>query len=216
MWYIIAIEIYLLYNPKETAMKKLLLIAVALLALSTPSFSAVTTSDGAITIDLYEDTQSGIENMWVLDLTFNPIPKLVGEGIETFSFDFTTDNQTIYYDNQYNVLDTDYYNISSSIISVPEGMIGYAPFLKIYTGENDLVTLGGTTYLFSALPRQEGELIIGNYNLSLSWKRGNSPSYETQTIQLTGPVGFAPVPEPLSMALFAFGAFFLKFITKRK
>ncbi|MDX9703004.1 MAG: hypothetical protein RBU23_08170 [Candidatus Auribacterota bacterium] len=54
-------------------MKRVLLIAVALFLFSTPSFSAVSTSDGVITLDFYEDTQSGIENLWIIDFSFNDI-----------------------------------------------------------------------------------------------------------------------------------------------
>lgn len=40
-----------------------------------PAYSAVTTSDGAITFDFYEDTQSGIENRWVFEFSYDYLGK---------------------------------------------------------------------------------------------------------------------------------------------
>ena len=54
-------------------------------------------------------------------------------------------------------------------------------------------------------PNVEYEPIIDNFNIIANG----------ENLQLTGPVGFSVVPEPMSVLLFAFGAFMLKLI-KRK
>lgn len=183
-------------------MKRLVLLACALFLFSSPSYSAVTTSDGAITLDLYEDTQSGIENRWILDFSVNDLGSPHPDYFADLSFSFQLSNGALLYENIYNDLDTIYYNISGDIISTP----------YIRTDIDDLPTPAGTEYIFYGMPREEGDAIIGNFTVNLYYTK-NIGSEVHEQLTLTGPIGFAPVPEPISMALFTFGAFLLKFIT---
>ncbi len=184
-------------------MKRVLLIAVALLALSTPSFSAVTTSDGLITLDFYEDTQLGVDNLWVLDFTVNDIDGL--GGVETLGFYFIFYNQAMNLNNQYNN-DTEYYEfgyyVSNSLILWPRVMTG------------DLATPTGESFDFYATPTEEGQPVLGDFWVKMHYSDNLGNEY-MKVLQLTGPVDFAPVPEPVSISLFLFGAFILKFLTKK-
>jgi len=190
-------------------MKKLFLISAIIFLFATQGYSSVTTIDGAITLDFYEDTQFG-NNRWILDMKVNDY---AGSGGGSVNFDLNIFNNGMFFDNQYNVLDTDYYKIASSTVLGPDGILYPTLALHIYTDSTDLPTPEGTMFRFYALPTQEGEPIIGTFNLLLGW--GSSHNPETQNFQLTGPIGFA-VPEPAGMCLFALGAFFLKFLIKRK
>ena len=167
---------------------------------------SATTSDGAITLNFYEDTQSGIENRWILDMTLNDFDG--PGGVEEVAFNLWIWTNRMSYENNYNP-SSDYYVIGGYFPNPGSGY--YIP--AIATDSGSLYTPVGTNYLFYALPNEdylpEGTdfvPIIGNFDIDVNGER----------IQFTGPVGFAPVPEPMSMVLFAFGAFLLKFITKRK
>ncbi len=116
-------------------MKKLLLIAVALLTLCTPSFSAVTTSYGSIILDLYEDTELGVNNLWVLEMTTN------------VELNFHLEYLNVYmdFDNAYNTLNTQYYSIGHNYTT----SIPFVEYPVIRT--NDPVP-ADTTFLFYLLP----------------------------------------------------------------
>ena len=61
---------------------------------------SATTSDGVITLDFYEDTQSGIENRWILDFTVNDIDG--PGGLEEIEFNLTFLNTAMDFNNLYN------------------------------------------------------------------------------------------------------------------
>jgi len=191
-------------------MKKFILSVLFILTMFIAGYAeSATTSDGAITLDYYEDTQSGIENRWILDMTINDFDG--PGGVEEMAFGLMFWNTFIDFDNQYNS-NTDYY-IFASYSTVPGPGHPAIMFPTIGTDMGQLYTPVGTNYLFYSLPDEDSlpenttyEFIIGEFSVDVNGER----------IQFTGPVGFAPVPEPMSMVLFAFGAFLLKFITKRK
>ena len=184
-------------------MKKIILSVLFILTMFIADYAkSATTSDGAITLNFYEDTQSSIESRWILDFTVNGLGSLHIGNFEELTFSFQIYNGAMLYENVYNDIDTDYYNISGDIISTP----------YIRTDFDDLPTLAGTEYTFYAMPREEGEPVIGNFTVNLYYTK-NIGSQMHEQLTLTGPVGFSAVPEPMSMLLFVFGAFFLRFIT---
>jgi len=174
------------------------------------SYSSVTTFDGAITLDLYEDTQSG-DGRWILDFTVNGT---IEPSPDSVYFSLKSTNMSINFYNQYNNLDSNYFGITEYSL-VDENGLPMVFQQYIYTDSTDLPTPEGTMFRFYALPSQQGEPIIGTFNLLLGWGSSHN-NLASQNIQLTGPIGFAAVPEPAGMCLFALGAFFLKFLIKRK
>ena len=184
--------------------KVLLLSLIFMFMFSSQVFSSVTTSSGSLTLDFYEDTQSGIENRWILDVTINDYDGLGGAGAAYFDLLFR--NTHMDFDNQYNS-DTDYY-----VFGHQDGARGIEiPFIGLDPPHTIPVPVG-TNFLFYALPdgmnfqpNVEYEPIIGNFEI-----RANG-----EALLFSGPVGFSAVPEPMSMVLFVFGAFLLKFVTKR-
>lgn len=190
-------------------MKKLLFSVLLAGCFCIPAYSAVTTSSGSLTIDFYEDTLSGIANRWILDMTVNDIDG--PGGIEELGFEIIMWNTSISFNNQYNS-NTDYY-IFGSYATMPGPGNPSIMYPSVVTDSGQLLTPVGTNYLFYVTPNEDYfpqgtqyEPIIGNFYI-----RSNG-----EDLQVNGPVGFAPVPEPISVALFAFGAFLLKFTTKRK
>jgi len=170
------------------------------------SYSAVTTIDGVITLDFYEDTESGISNRWILEFTMNNInPDIFGGW-----FDMTFWDNTISFENEYNEA-SPYFTVSKyfptsnfeeyvqNIDSVGKPMIPVGTSFPIY---------GVPNKLFYQTEGIELTPIIGTIDITLN---GDS-------LQLTGPIGFTvtPIPEPVGMSLFAFGAFLLRFLLKRK
>jgi len=198
------------FTSKGATMKKILLfLLISTILFSSHAFSAVTTSDGAITLDFYEDTQSGIDNRWILDFNANDFDG--PGGVEEIAFELILWNTAINFDSQYNP-NTDYY-IFGSYATMPGPGNPSIMFPAIATDSGQLATPVETNYLFYATPDEDSypqgtqyEPIIGNFYI-----RTNG-----EDLRLTGPVGFSAVPEPMTTALFAFGAFLLKFITKRK
>ncbi|MEW6534906.1 MAG: hypothetical protein AB1454_04695 [Candidatus Auribacterota bacterium] len=93
-------------------MRKIVFFLVVLVLFCTPVYSSVTTADGLITLDYYEDTQSGIENRWVLDFSVNDI----GGGVESILFNLRFYNSAVDFLNKYNQ-DTEYYTISHYVES---------------------------------------------------------------------------------------------------
>ena len=169
-----------------------------LLHTTIPSYSAVTTTDGLVTLDFYEDTQSGIDNRWVLDFTMNDIsPDILGGWFELRFWD-----NAISFENEYNESSpyfyvskffptADFEDYVQDISSFGKPMIPVGTNFPIYGLPNEL---------FYQTEGVELRPIIGTIDIVLNG----------ENMQLTGPVGFAPVPEPISILLFAFGAFFLK------
>ncbi|MDX9702081.1 MAG: hypothetical protein RBU23_03450 [Candidatus Auribacterota bacterium] len=188
-------------------MKRALLIAVALFLFAHPSFSAVTTTDGLITLDFYEDTQLGVDNLWILDFTVNDIDG--AGGVEEISFELTFLNTVMDFNNQYNT-DTDYYVTGySSSGTIPLLLLPY-----IATPQNATLTPVTESFTFFSTPLVEGTPIIDEFYIKLSYGDNLGNNYH-ENIQLTGPVGFVPVPEPVGISLFLFGAFLLKYLTKK-
>ena len=96
-----------MFTAKAVTMKKLFLLSfIFTILLSTQVFSAVTTSDGVIKLDFYADSQSGIENRWILDMTINDVDGT--GGLEEINFGLTFLNLSMDFDNQYNSY-TEYY-----------------------------------------------------------------------------------------------------------
>ncbi|MDX9702418.1 MAG: hypothetical protein RBU23_05155 [Candidatus Auribacterota bacterium] len=190
-------------------MKRALLIAVALFLFAHFAFCAVTTSDGVITLDFYEDTQSGIENRWILDFKVND---LGNSDFEELNVNMYIWNLAMTYDNPFNVLQTDYYEIGTATQSVPPANFITIPLIMLETEAPD-----HSEFTFYATPEDGivGYPILGNFSIHLYYSDGAGNFYQDYLI-LNGPMGFAPVPEPMTTALFVFGAFFLQFITKRK
>ena len=187
-------------------MKKLLLIAIALLTFCTPSFSAVTTTDGLITLDFHEDTTQGVDNLWVLDFSVNDIDG--PGGIEDIRFWLIFYNQSMDLNNEYNISNTDYYSIgyyaSNSMFLWPD----------IALDTSNLSTPVMTDYFFYSTPLDEGEPILGDFWIRMSYSDNLGNQYN-EDVQLSGPVDFVAVPEPVSIALFSFGIFILKFFIKQ-
>ena len=184
-------------------MKRALLIAIALFLFAYPCFCAVSTSDGAITLDFYEDTQLGVDNLWILDFTVNDIDG-VG-GVETLGFDLIFFNEVMDLNNQYN-LHTEYYIIGYLAGSHAESW----PLIST----NILTTPVEETFKFYALPTNGGEPVLGEFWVKLDYS-DNLGNQSAEFLPLTGPVDFAPVPEPVGISLFLFGAFLLKYLTRK-
>jgi len=164
---------------------------------------SATTSDGVITLDFYEDTLSGIENRWILDFTVNDIEG----GVESLGFRMDMMNLVLNYDNEYNVFPTDYYDLMY-ISQSPSAM-----YQRIST--NSSLTAVGSNYFFYAVSIEEGEPVVDEFLINLAYMT-NLGMEKHESISLTGPIAFNAVPEPITMILFAFGAFLLKFISKKK
>ena len=243
-------------------MKNIVIILGLLCVVSCPVQSAVTTSDGAITIDFYEDMD--VPNRWVLDFKVNQLDASSPDYFESLSFLVTASNwRTMYFDHEENA-DTDYYNIwtvnyglvpspippeihdpsgdppsagdtdggsdsgdttSASIFDLIR-IIHESPYYDpnpyyrehIYTEDYNSPTPAGAEFFFYANPREDGELLVDEFNITVKWWSSDEDEYtgNKETLTLTGPVGFAvPVPEPMSTALFAFGALVMGIIAKR-
>ncbi|MEW6535486.1 MAG: hypothetical protein AB1454_07670 [Candidatus Auribacterota bacterium] len=183
-------------------MKKIV-IAVVLFFLCAPVYSSVTTADGLITLDYYEDTQSGIENRWILDFSVNDI----GGGVESIGFDLLLYNQEVDFLNPYNQ-NTDYYIIGYYTEST-------MPLVLLPTIPSGLYSLPvpiNTDFTFYTTNQFLGEPLINDFYIYLSYVN-NLGVEKGEGFYLTGPVG-ATVPEPMGMLLFAFGAFLIKFLIK--
>ena len=60
-------------------MKKLFLLTIILVSFSNLAFAALTTADGVLTLDFFEENQSNIDNLWIMQFTFNDInPYILG------------------------------------------------------------------------------------------------------------------------------------------
>ncbi len=169
------------------------------------SYSAVTTSDGVITLDFYEDTT--FNGRWIFDIILNDV-----EGVESVYFNMELHNTAVTYANEYNQ------EITTLLIgAIPAGS-STNPFVIPYidsmynTAVNTEYSLYGMpAYLLFPLSEPYGTPIIDEFDVVLSYAYSTTPDdRNTETLTLTGPVGFAPVPEPMSMVLFVFGALFLK------
>ncbi len=191
-------------------MKRALLIAVALFLFAHPSFPAVTTSDGLITLDFYEDTAFG-NGRWIFDIILNDV-----EGVDLVYFNMEVHNTAMTYDNEYNDGITDLF-LRTIGAGTPDNAY-HIPYIdSLYP------TAVGTEYSLYGMPADllmplsvpYGTPIIDEFDVLISYATAIDQS-KTETLTLTGPVYFSPVPEPVSMALFAFGAFFLHRIIKSK
>jgi len=187
-------------------MKKIFFVSLMLLIFSSIGYSAVTTIDGVITLDFYEDTQFG-NNRWILDFTVNDVG---GDGSGAIAFSLRVWNYHLSYNNEYNS-PSEYY-----IIGEYHPMPGYDISIPVIgTDMGQLLTPIGTKYLFYAIPNEnyypsdiDYVPTLGVFDIDINGER----------VHLTGPVGFsvAPVPEPSVMFLLVFGIFILKFIQKAK
>ena len=190
--------------------KYFILLAVFFICFLSPFvYCAVTTSDGAITLDFYEDTQSGIDNRWILDFTVNDIDG--PGGLEEIYFNLEFLSVSMDYDNQYNQQSTDFYRIGHNF----SGTIPIIEYPTIDSPMGSPIPVG-TNLKFYAMPDidffpdyDDCYLpVMGTYYIRTTTSTNN------ETLYLFGPIGFDPVPEPMSMALFAFGVFFLKYLKK--
>ncbi|MEW6535485.1 MAG: hypothetical protein AB1454_07665 [Candidatus Auribacterota bacterium] len=183
-------------------MKKIV-IAVVLFFLCAPVYSSVTTADGLITLDYYEDTQSGIENRWILDFSVNDI----GQGIDSVRFDLKLYNTQIDFVNAYNP-SSSYYVIGYYEVSTMP--VVYIP--SIGTDTYQLATPINTDFSLYSLTNFSGDALIGSFFVSLGYT-DNMGVKKGENFYLQGPIGPA-VPEPIGMVLFALGAFLMKFLMK--
>jgi len=196
------------FTSKGATMKKILfLLIIPAFLFSCSVFASVTTSDGSITLDLYEDTELGVNNLWVLEMTINEV-----DAIESLSFHLDYLNVYMDIDNEYNVLNTQYYSIGhNSTVSLP--MVEY-PVIRT----NDPIPVG-TTFVFYLLP---DTYYLPDYNDTYEPVIDYIPiriniGSDSEMLGLLGPNYFvASVPEPISMGLFVFGAIFLKSFIKKK
>ncbi|MEW6534905.1 MAG: hypothetical protein AB1454_04690 [Candidatus Auribacterota bacterium] len=180
-------------------MKKIL---VFLVLFCTPVYSSVTTADGLITLDYYEDTQSGIENRWILDFFVNDI----GQGINSIKFELTFYNEEVDFSNIYNVQNTQYYSIGY-YADIPNGI-----FPRIASDEQKSWVPVNTDFAFYTTDQFFGDPLIADFQIVLV-HYDNFGNRNDDHFVLQGPVGPA-VPEPMGMLLFAFGAFLIKFLMK--
>ncbi|MEW6535487.1 MAG: hypothetical protein AB1454_07675 [Candidatus Auribacterota bacterium] len=181
-------------------MKKIV-IAVVLFFFCAPVYSSVTTADGLITLDYYEDTQSGIENRWILDFSVND----VGQGIDSIKFRLVFYNEAVDFLNPYNQ-ETEYYSIGY-YSDLPNGI-----FPRITSTSQKSWIPVATDFTFYTTDQFLGESLIGNFFVSLGYT-DNMGIEKGENFYLQGPIGPA-VPEPVGMLLFAFGAFLMKFLMK--
>lgn len=209
-------------------MKKIFLISAIIFLFASQGYSSVTTIDGAITLDFYEDTQFG-NNRWILDMTINDYDG--PGGFEATNFHLTFANLAMNFDNPYNQNSIYYsFGLAGNIpddyfppeISTPPDGVSPVPHNFVLfssvgtTFWNPVLVPVDTQFLFYATPDENNFPssnyipIIGDFYVRLSH------SDNTEYLMLTGPIGFATVPEPAGMCLFALGAFFLKFLIKRK
>ncbi|MEW6535185.1 MAG: hypothetical protein AB1454_06140 [Candidatus Auribacterota bacterium] len=182
-------------------MKKIVLAAV-LFFLCAPVYSSVTTADGLITLDYYEDTQSGIENRWILDFSVNDM----GQGIDSIKFELTFYNEAVDFPSLYNVQKTQYYSIGY-YADIPNGI-----FPSIGSDEQKLWIPLNTEFTFYTTNKFIGEPLLGEFYVNLV-HYDNFGTRNEDGFYLQGPIGPA-VPEPMGMLLFAFGAFLIKFLIK--
>jgi len=181
-------------------MKKIV-IAVVLFLFCAPVYSSVTTADGLITLDYYEDTQSGIENRWILDFSVNDI---VGN-IDSVKFTLTFYNEEVDFLNEYNHT-TEFYSI---------GYYDEAPHIAYpsitSTPQKAWIPLN-TDFVFYTTNQFMGEPLLGEFYVNLiHYDNFGNPNEDGFYLQ--GPIGTA-VPEPIGMLLFALGAFLMKFLMK--
>ncbi|MDX9702080.1 MAG: hypothetical protein RBU23_03445 [Candidatus Auribacterota bacterium] len=167
------------------------------------SYSAVTTSDGVITLDFYEDTT--FNGRWIFDIILNDV-----EGVESVYFNMELHNTAVTYDNEYNYAITELH-----ISAIPAGsptnpfVIPYLDSLYPTAVGTEYSIYGMPAYLLFPLSEPYGTPIIDEFEVLISYATAIDQS-KTETLTLTGPVAFVPVPEPMSMVLFVFGALFLK------
>lgn len=161
---------------------------------------AATTSDGLITLDFFEDTQSSIENRWILYFTVNGVDyidylssvEMIFENtVITFSNPFNTANDQLYSTGSLFVPPNIFYPLINSIPNYPTG----------------------TEITFYALLTQGGDEIIGDFPVNVTY-RDNLGQNHQDTLFLTGPID--TIPEPFSMALFVFGLLFIRLFIKSK
>ncbi|MEW6534783.1 MAG: hypothetical protein AB1454_04060 [Candidatus Auribacterota bacterium] len=183
-------------------MKKILFFVVLLVLFCRPAYSSVTTADGLITLNYYEDTQSGIENRWILDFSVNDI----GGGVDSIKFGLTFYNEEVDFLNAYNLTSTEYYNIGY-YADIPNGI-----FPKIGSNAQKLWIPVNTDFTFYTTNQFLGTPLVADFFVSLSYVDNNGIS-KGENFYLQGPIGPA-VPEPIGMFLFAFGAFLIKVLIK--
>ena len=133
-------------------------------------------------------------------------------GVEDLLFSMYIFNNAMTYDNEYNINPTEYYKIGGFF----DDSLLYYPAISSFPPDYTPTPMD-SFFKFFALPdiNDDGNPIINGFNIKLEYS-DNIGNNHSEILTFSGPIGFAPVPEPMSMVLFAFGAFLLKFITKRK
>jgi len=195
-------------------MKKLFLFSAIIFLFACQGYSAVTTIDGAITLDFYEDTQFG-NNRWILDITLNDI----GGGIESVYFDLQIHNVGMTYANEYNFPEG-----GTQLLNV--GVIPTGTFPNYFNiphidsfGEVPL----NANYILYAMPSNMliplsppyGTPIYDEFDVVLFYANSSGLN-RNETLTLHGPIAFEPVPEPTGISLFVFGAFILRWLVRVK
>lgn len=199
-------------------MRKYFFLAAILFTLLLPSIArAATTSDGFITLNFYEDTQSGIENRWILDFNVNDADG--PGGIEGLTFTLSLGNPVMNYENEFNSNPTADYIISS--VPYPFPPAPGEPELLFPVIKSQRTIPVDSQFIFYAVPQdyitlgQKGILLCDNFSLTVKHNDNLGNSY-TENFEVYGPMGFMPIPEPVSISLFLFGAFFLEYIRRFK
>lgn len=197
-------------------MKKLFLICAIILMFANIGFSAVTTIDGAITLDFYEDAQFG-NNRWIFDIKLNDI----GGGVESIYFDIEIFNTGLNYLNTY----TEQLYTDPDVFSmVTTSFIPGDPFPFTIPALNSLFERPvGVNYIFYSIPSDaEGNPMInnfsdaipimGSFDIKLDYIN-NLGINRTEQFNFSGPVAFS-VPEPAIISLFALGFLLLRWLIR--
>ncbi|MCB1196594.1 hypothetical protein KDK77_10455, partial [bacterium] len=199
---------------EEIGVKKIfsMLICLSVICVAVNLCHSATTLDGLITLDFFEDTQSGIENRWILDFTVND----VGGSIESFTFTLFFFNGIMDFHNSSNpgsILYEFSYLASGTIPNV------FTPILSTKTTANPVPI--GTMFSLFLLPNpglnsipDEGEPVLDDFDVELHYT-DNLGQNHSQNLILNGPIFFA-VPEPISISLYSFGTLLLFFMRKKK
>jgi len=180
-----------------------------LLFITIPSYSAVTTIDGLVTVDFYEDTQSGAENRWIFEILYNYNSIFLHED-EKLYFEGVLKNKAITFQNEYNFWETDYYIVDYTPTITTDNKQTLAEITQYPLIRTNTERLPHFLNLSLYMTLSKDEIpIFGNFEIDLFYET-KFVSFKQETLSLYGPIGFAPVPEPISIFLFIFGAIFLR------
>ena len=208
--------IFVITNNKtvqeEIGVKKVfsILICLYVICVGVNLCHSATTSDGLITLDFFEDTTHGVPDLWQLDFTVNDI----GGGIESLTFDLTFFNANMAFNSQLNP-STVFYGFSG-LVQNPGAVV---PVVR--SKADSLPVPVSTLFSFflnspiSEIPNPPDLIpVIGEIPIFLDHK-DNLGNEFSETLTVTGPIGFVVVPEPISISLYVFGFILLPFLSKK-